>query len=228
MKYLPLALVIVLLSSAVGRASEPVSDQGSVLLDFDDLDVKGDALALTGRAYGGLTWGVATVPGFKGNLGYWLIDDGSDDPYLQGLVNGWGASELRITFPGTVILRSTLAAAQGEAFLQSSAVRFHGYRGETLVGVTPWYSGLVRHEPYPIEFHLPPIDSLVVEAANSMDANENGGRYGAYRIDNLRYVVVPEPTSVALGCPVLSLWILGCLGRRKGPGACPGTGSKPG
>lgn len=199
MKLLCVPVICLVMLSAAGKCLAAGPSGDSVTLDFDDIAVfPKDYLDLTGSNYGGLTWGTSSNPGLKGNAGFWIVDDGSSDPYGNGLVNAWGASELTIGFPRLVSLQSTLAGAQGETDLQAAGIQFLGYRDGVVVWETGWYSDLVRHDPYLIDFSLPAIDTLLVRAARSNDAVAEGGHYGAYRLDDLRFAYVPEPASLLI------------------------------
>jgi hypothetical protein len=183
--------IIILMS-----AEKAVADPRNVVLDFEDITVfPADSIPISGTNYHGIEWGTSDEPGLNGNFGYWLIDDGEDEPMLQGLVNAWGAPELEIKFPTPIQLIGTFAAAQGSPDFSASGVRIHGFRNSELVAVTPWFRDLVRRQPTWFAVDFPIVDSLVIQADASIAAAMAGEKWGAYRLDNFTYIVVPEPFS---------------------------------
>jgi hypothetical protein len=193
-----LTLLAITLLAGVERV-DAVTPPNTVVLDFDDIQVfPADSVPISGTNYHGLEWGTSTVPGFQGHAGFWLIDDGSDDPLGQGLVNGWAAPELEIKFPSRINLISTLASAQGTPNLSAPGIRIRGYRDGQLTMVSPWFTNLVRHQPNLFSINISQIDSIIVEAQSSSDAVAAGERWGAYRLDNFTFVSVPEPRSIGL------------------------------
>jgi hypothetical protein len=171
-----------------------------IVLDFDDIQVfPADYVGISGTNYHGIGWPTSSQPGRDGNIGFWLIDDGSDDPEGQGLVNGFAAPDMVIEFPWSTKLIGTLAAAQG-TFGNTNAIRAHGYRDNLAVGSTPWFNNLIRHQPRWFDFNLPAVDLISIEVQPSASAAAEGELWGAFRLDNFTFQYVPEPHSGLLVC----------------------------
>lgn len=200
-----LTMVTLGLCGVVSAATPPI------VLTFDDIQVfPRDYIPISGTNYAGFEWSTNSTPDQNhGGVGFWLIDNAGPNPTGQGLVNGFGSSELSISFPQLVEVQGMLAAGQGTPPFTASGIRFHGYLNSQPVADSDWFRNLVRYQPVWLPLNFPPIDKLIVEADASSNAVAEGKLWGAYRLDDFTYVPVPEPATLTATFALLPLLFLG-------------------
>jgi len=193
------AVVLLIIRSAAVAAP--------TVLTFDDIVPQGEVY-LTNSGYGGLTWELGNT-GYGGNVGFWGVPS-TDDPYShphsppRDVVNGWGCSQIGISFPGVVDMGGAYIAGQGNGPF-TSALRVHGYRNGLEVSDTDWFRSITTTPAWFDMSALANVDRIVFE---SVVVYQNTGVYG---LDDLTFTYIPEPAGLA----ALSFAAAALLARRR-------------
>jgi len=164
----------------------------SVVVDFDDLV---GPLTLTDSGYAGLTWETGNAGRDGLYPGEWIIDYAGSSDWLNSppnnVVNGFGATLMGIGFSSTVDVAGAYFAGQGAEEGWTSGIRVHGYLESALVATTSWFND-IDSTPDLFAINLYNVDRIVIESVPVLD----GGGY--YNMDNLEFVVSPEPATLLL------------------------------
>lgn len=131
----------------------------------------------------------------NGRQGEWQVPSRKIKSYphtgQKCLLNRWGDTSMGIGLGETMNVEEVWVASQGGEGIWAKAVRVVGYRGDSRVGATEWFTD-IDQEPSLMAIGLEGVDRIVFEAKPGHDGA------GFYAIDDLRFVT-SDGESASLG-----------------------------